>query len=320
MTSRPVVSICLPSYNGGEFIGATVQSIINQSFDDFEIIIADDQSTDETVSVVQAFKDPRIRLLQNSRNLGMGGNWINVLSCARGRFVKLLGQDDLLGSECLSRQVSILEHPGNARVVVAVCNRTVVDSQNKIIHRRKIPVRPGTVSGAKLIQRCVRWGANLIGEPVVGLFRKEYLVESEMRPSMNSYYMDLALWAALLKKGDAFIDGDYLAAFRISRSSVTSRTGLRQAAHFRSFVHSLRQDPFFRINWFDMMLGCVASLPWCLLRNLFIMIYTTKDRAAKPLSQRRDHPLSPEAHLPVQGQFTKGSDPALKSYSTCSSL
>src|SRR5262249_3187684 len=157
-------------------------------------------------------------------------------------------QDDLLSPECLSRQVSVLEHSEHANVGLAICSRNVVDSRAKVIHRRKLPFPRGVVRGAKAIRSSVRWGANLIGEPVVGLFRQECLGKIQICATANSYYMDLALWAALLKQGDAFIDGDYLVAFRISRRSTTTRIGLRQAAHFRSFVRLLSQDPFYRIT------------------------------------------------------------------------
>src|SRR6185369_6224867 len=91
---RPQVSLCIPAFNGASFIGATLESIMRQSFADFEVIVADDRSTDRTLAAIQPFlTDPRFRLLQNGSNLGMAGNWATVLSHARGKYVKLLGQD-----------------------------------------------------------------------------------------------------------------------------------------------------------------------------------------------------------------------------------
>src|SRR5690349_2607469 len=135
MNFRPLVSICLPCFNGERFIRETLESVLNQTFKDFEVIIVDDYSTDRTLSVIQAFADSRIKVLQNGRNLGMGANWQKVLSCSRGKYVKLLGQDDLLSPECLSRQVTVLEHPANEKVVLTACKRTVVDSKGNVILR-----------------------------------------------------------------------------------------------------------------------------------------------------------------------------------------
>src|SRR5882672_3696667 len=165
MVSQPLISVCIPSYNGGQFIATTLESILRQSFTDFEVVIADDKSTDQTMSVIRHFTDSRIRLLENEQNLGLGANWNKVLSCAQGKYVKLLCGDDVLYSECLARQVEVLEAPSNAGAVLAICNRNVIDAHDKVIFRRRFPFNAGLVSGAKLIRNSIRWGSNLIGEP-----------------------------------------------------------------------------------------------------------------------------------------------------------
>src|SRR5438270_4906877 len=114
MRSQPLVSICIPSFNSEEFIATTLESVVAQTFTDFEVIIADDQSTDHTVPIIKSFNDPRIELIQNEQNLGLGENWNKVLSRARGKYVKLLGDDDVLYPECLARQTAALENPANA--------------------------------------------------------------------------------------------------------------------------------------------------------------------------------------------------------------
>jgi glycosyltransferase involved in cell wall biosynthesis len=270
MSSQPLVSVCIPSYNSEEFIATTLESVLGQKFVDFEIVIADDKSTDRTISIVKGFNDPRIRLIENEQNLGLGPNWNRVLSCARGQYVKLLGDDDLLYPECLARQVRALEHPANANAVLAICNRNVINARNEVVMRRKIPFGPGLVSGRKLIRNSIRWGSNLIGEPVVGLFRRRELNQTVMCDPSNPYLADLALWADLLKHGDAFVDPDYLAGFRISRKKTSARIGRRQAAYFRDFVRAMHRDSFYHISLFDMVPGYILSSQWCVLRNLFI--------------------------------------------------
>ena len=91
----------------------------------------------------------------------------------------------------------------------------------------------------------------------------------------NPYVMDLAFWAELLKHGDVFIDSEYLAAFRISGKAASARIGSRQAAYFHSFVKQVRANPFYGVSAIDAALGCVLSLQWCLLRNLFINSHST---------------------------------------------
>jgi glycosyltransferase involved in cell wall biosynthesis len=137
MPSHPLVSVCIPSFNGEEFIATTLESILTQTFADFEVVIADDKSTDRTVPIIKGFKDPRIRLIENEQNLGLGRNWNKVLSSAQGEYVKLLGDDDLLYSQCLARQVEALEHPANASAVLAICNRNVINARNEVVMRRR---------------------------------------------------------------------------------------------------------------------------------------------------------------------------------------
>src|SRR3974377_1497390 len=103
MGTQPLISICIPCYNGEGFIARTLESVLTQTFGDFEVLIADNKSTDSTISVIRTYPDPRIKVVQNESNLGLERNWNKVLSMASGRYVKLLCADDLLYPECLSR-------------------------------------------------------------------------------------------------------------------------------------------------------------------------------------------------------------------------
>lgn len=272
MNSRPLVSVCVPSYNGAEFIGETVQSVLNQSFVDFELIINDDDSSDNTLSIVKAFGDPRIRITRNDANLGMGRNWNRVLSSIMGKYVKLLCEDDLLHPRCLERQVRILEDPCNSQAILTICSRNVINHRNEVVLRRKPPIPSGIVGGRELIRRSIRTGTNLIGEPAVGMFRREAIRKEELVDPSNPFLSDLSLWAELLRAGDAFVDPECLASFRISESGASARIGLRQAACFRAFARKLRRDSFYQVGWLDVMSGCFLSFPLCLLRNAFVKL------------------------------------------------
>src|SRR5205085_220151 len=92
----------------------------------------------------------------------------------------------------------------------------------------------------------------------------------------NPYLIDLQFWADLLRHGDAFIDADCLAAFRVSGGSVSARIGLHQAALYRRFVRRLRQDGFYGISRFDLALAYMFSFQWCLLRNIFVRSHSAR--------------------------------------------
>jgi glycosyltransferase involved in cell wall biosynthesis len=300
MSSQPLVSVCVPSYNGAEFIGQTLQSVLDQSFADFELLVVDDLSSDDTVSIVRRFTDPRIKLIRNQSNLGLGGNWNHALSLKLGKYVKLLCEDDLLHPSCLARQVRVLESPGNEGVVLAICNREVINHRNEVVLKKRSPIAPGVVCGRELVRKSIRRGTNIIGEPAVGLFRGDALIKEEVCDPTNPFLSDLGLWAELLRHGDAFFDQEYLASFRISKQATSARIGLRQAAYFRAFGSKLRSDSFYRIGMRDLMLGYLLSFPLCLLRNAFVKIRTRtwgESSSIGGLSHRRQSG-SPIASLP----------------------
>ena len=269
---EPLVTVCIPCYNGERFIAQTLESVLNQSLKDLEVVVVDDASTDRTFTVLKGFSDPRIRLSRNEQNLGMGENWNRAVSYGRGKYVKLLCEDDLLDPHCLERQVSILENPSHRQVVLTVCNRNIINHRDQVVLKRRRSVFFGIVCGPELIRRSIRMGTNLIGEPVVGLFRKSAIKKQELVDSSNPFLSDMSLWAELLRAGDAFVDAECLASFRISENAASTRIGLRQAACFRAFAAKLHRDPFYRIGWVDLISGCLLSFPLCLLRNTFIKL------------------------------------------------
>jgi glycosyltransferase involved in cell wall biosynthesis len=264
-----LVSLCIPSFNGERFIPETLKSVLDQTLADFEVLIVDDASSDGSMTILRKVQDPRVRIERNSRNLGMDETWNRLVSNSSGKYVKLLCGDDLLDQDCLAKQVSALEQPANANAVLAICNRRVINAAGEVVFRRKFPFPPGLIDGPRLIRSSIRWGTNVIGEPAVGLFRREVLERGvKFRPN-NPYLIDLAFWADVLRHGGAFIDSSYLASFRISEGAVSSRVGWRQSQAFRKFAHGLTTDPVHKVSRVDCLFGSCLALQWCLLRNLF---------------------------------------------------
>ncbi len=102
------VSVCLPTYNGAVFIEETLRSILDQSYQDFELVVVDDGSTDNTLEIVQSFSDPRIQLHRNPERLGIPANWNRCLDLAHGEFVCVFHQDDVMQPDNLERKVQLL--------------------------------------------------------------------------------------------------------------------------------------------------------------------------------------------------------------------
>lgn len=115
--NNPKLSILIPTYNGASLIGPTVESVLAQSFEDYEIIIGDDCSTDNTGEVVRMLQTSSIRYFRNPRNLGYGNNLNACFEKARGEIIFLLGHDDILLKDALVKTVKAFDLGSDIGVV-----------------------------------------------------------------------------------------------------------------------------------------------------------------------------------------------------------
>ena len=92
--TTPTVSVCIPTYNGEQYVERTIRSVLAQTYKDFELVVRDDGSTDATLDVVQRIDDSRVRIVAGRKNVGAGANFDLAASEATGTYVKLLCQDD----------------------------------------------------------------------------------------------------------------------------------------------------------------------------------------------------------------------------------
>jgi glycosyltransferase involved in cell wall biosynthesis len=117
--SRPKVSVCIPTYNRAHFIGETLASVLAQTMQDFEIIVYDDASTDETEAVVRSIDDERIHYYRQDRQVGISRNRNSCLAVARGEYIGWLDSDDLYLPHMLEQQAAVLDHHPNVGLVHA---------------------------------------------------------------------------------------------------------------------------------------------------------------------------------------------------------
>jgi glycosyltransferase involved in cell wall biosynthesis len=114
--TEPLVSIVTTAYNRERYIGSAIESVLAQTFTDFELVVVDDGSTDRTAAVARSYEeDPRVRVIVNERNLGDYPNRNHAAGFARGRFLKYHDSDDLMYPHCLQIMLDLLAaHPSAA--------------------------------------------------------------------------------------------------------------------------------------------------------------------------------------------------------------
>lgn len=114
---QPKVSVLIKSYNHAAYVRRTIESVLGQSFQDFEIVVTDDASTDETADVVRSYKDTRIKLEVSPVNLGISGAMNATIARARGRYLAILNSDDWALPDRLRRQAAFLDGAGDVSLV-----------------------------------------------------------------------------------------------------------------------------------------------------------------------------------------------------------
>ena len=126
----PLVSVLIPTFNRRDYLKATIASVLNQTFGDFEVVVSDNASPVDPADVVAGFADRRLRYYRNASNLGVTGNLLAASRHARGKYVAILGDDDLWHPEFLAALVAPLE--ADPSLVLAFCDHSIIDPEGRI--------------------------------------------------------------------------------------------------------------------------------------------------------------------------------------------
>lgn len=242
--NSPKVSVLIPTYNYARFIGEAIESVLSQDFRDFELLIVDDCSTDNTADVVQPFcaRDERVHFIVNSPNLGMVKNWNHCLELARGHYVKFLfGDDKLCHPQALSKMVEMLER--NPSATLAASARAILD-ENSVTVEHWRTLKNGFHTGHQTILACLAQDKNLIGEPSAVLFRKRDASRG-FDPRFRQI-VDLEMWFHLLKSGDFVYTREPLCGFRQhsqQQTNVNRNAGVALKEHADFFVYHVLNYP-----------------------------------------------------------------------------
>ena len=242
----PLVSVCLPVFNGGKYLKAAIENISRQSFSDWELVIRDDGSSDASRQIIDeaAACDTRIKVVDNAGvRLGLFENYNACMNAANGTFIKLYAQDDLLESDCLARMVKVLETKPD--VALVTCGKRWIDENGLEIEKlvrfkADVQLKAEEVIVANLIVL-----ENWIGEPSTGMFRRE---DASCGLDGRLYHWgDIDYWFRILQNGDFYFISDVLCGFRRHGESTTSSnlTGLYFVADlvrmWRSWGHYLER-------------------------------------------------------------------------------
>lgn len=208
-----LVSIIMPSYNTGKYIKETIESVLVQSYANWELIIVDDCSTDNTDDVVnQYLADERIHYIKNEKNSGAAVSRNRALREAKGKWIAFLDSDDLWHPEKLQKQIEFMV---NGDYHFSYTNYEEIDEQSNLIGVSVTGPKKITKQG--MYNYCwpgcltVMYNAEIVG-----------LVQIEDIKKNNDY----AMWLKVCRKADCFLLNEQLAKYR-KRSGSISRHGIK---------------------------------------------------------------------------------------------
>lgn len=222
----PKVSVIMPAYNAGKYIREAINSILSQTFSDFEFIILNDCSTDSTEEIILSYHDPRIVYVKNEKNLGVAATLNRGLEMARGEYIARMDADDISLPERFAKQVAYMdEHQG-----VAVCGCAInLFTDNKIGDIRKFPSNPVRAQLQLLFSPCIAHPSAVL--------RRQALDEHNLHYNLSfEGTEDYALWWEIGKYGTLVALSDCLLFYRVHPQQVSQNGNTRVKSAFIPFA------------------------------------------------------------------------------------
>jgi glycosyltransferase involved in cell wall biosynthesis len=303
--AAPRVSVCVPTYNGEKYLEDCIESILAQSFQDFDLLIVDDGSRDRTVEIARRYeaRDARVRVVENERNHGLAANWNRCAELARGEWIKFVFQDDLILPACLERMLGAAR---NTTAFVA-CRRefrfeegTTESARDWYLRHAamiaSLPYRDNALSAEDCRRLALeRLGENLFGEPTAVMLHRDVFTRYGMFNPALIMLCDLEYWTRVTIHTGAVHVPEVLAVFRLHAEATSATNHARR--HYRTNVldkliilHDYVHDPLYE----PLRQAAKASDPPVRLEEQF-RTFRHQARASAAWARQREHDPDPSA-------------------------
>jgi len=216
---RPLVSIILSTYNRAKFIRKAIESVLNQSYKDFEFVVVNDACQDDTLKILKSYNDPRIKIINNELNLGFVKSLNKAINCAKGEYIARIDDDDYWSdSKKLEKQIAFLEN--NPEYVLVGCGMIKINKQGQEIKRYLFPEKDQELRRKMLL-------TDYFVHPGVVFRKKDW--EAVGGYNEQFYFsQDWDLWARLGKMGKMY---NFPECFVSLRESGENRTTNKMGYH-----------------------------------------------------------------------------------------
>lgn len=218
---KPKISVIMSVFNGEEYLESSIESILSQSFENFEFIITNDGSNDSTEEILQKYRDCdfRIKIIKNEKNIGLTKSLNNILKICKGEFIARIDADDLSYKERLKKQLEFIESNEKYEMIASCCN--IVDQDSKKLYTYCPPSN----------ETCLKWNMvfiNPIRHSTVFWKNNNYLYDEKYE-----YAQDYEMWNRM---ENIFVIPDVLGAIRIHHKTITHQKIQQQDEYLTEVV------------------------------------------------------------------------------------
>ncbi len=277
MENSPLVSICIPVYNGENTVLDAVNSALSQTYPNLEVVVVDNCSTDKTYELLKGISDPRLKLSRNTKNLGMVGNWNKTIALASGEYAHMLHSDDLMDATCIEKKVkAVLSHSD----ITLVFNDTkIIDGSGKLLFVRRYANKNKIIDGKKLAIKALM-KRNIYGEPSNVLFKRDLFNKAGGFFQELKYATDLDMWIRISVLGAIAYVAEPLVSYRAAKGNVTSSLSLREIIKDDNIMMKhIKDTTELRISFVRGFYHKFVYATRAIMRVLYMKIFSRKSKA-----------------------------------------
>ncbi|NMC51671.1 glycosyltransferase family 2 protein [Candidatus Kuenenbacteria bacterium] len=240
------VSVLLSAYNAEKYLPEAIESILNQTFTDFEFIIINDASTDKTKEIIENYakQDKRIRLIHNTYNLGLTKSLNVGIREAQGEYIVRLDADDLSAPERLARQYEFME--GNPKYALTGSWVKIIDENGQMLAKRQPPVETKLIKFHFIFGKPCIWHSSIF-------FRKDKIAKIGNYNEEYKYAQDLNLYVKLLKEEQITNVPEFLVSHRIHGNSLGRNNSEAQHLCYLKSIFELINESYAKIGWDELV-------------------------------------------------------------------
>lgn len=218
--SGPLVTIAIPTFNRASLLAGAINAALTQSYQNFEIIVSDNASSDETSEVLKQYSDRRLFAVRQERNIGLIANLNALLKLANGQFIVFVPDDDRIAPWMLERCMALVRSDPEIPVIVTLCDVYFVATDRTWCAQPSKQVGTGIVDGSRVLLDFFRDKISVAMCSV--MYRTDKLRSNGGFPADFPYATDVASWAPLLLEGKAGLVNESCARLALHETSQTT--------------------------------------------------------------------------------------------------